>query len=130
MNCKRVQDFLYGCFENSTLLERFLVFIHLIHCNKCSYHEALINRSTTIMRNEFLPPEENNFSEKVISMINIEDLNAVDAQEAPEEGFVNDNANGVTIGGVITAFGTVFIGGHLDEFSKRFDGLVKRLGFR
>ncbi|MDR2802912.1 MAG: peptidoglycan-binding protein [Treponema sp.] len=149
MNCDKVLDILYYS-EHISLLKRVLINFHVWHCAKCAVHQRVLQTAGEQMKEDFFPPargiaeqvmtfihagetfddipehESVSFRAWVVTGIALlvslsSAYLGIDYLTPVNTRAVNFMLSlGITVGGIITAFGAIFIGCHIKELSEWF----------
>jgi hypothetical protein len=143
MNCDKTMEALYEEWGTAPqpFLARLGVYVHLLCCPRCAAEAALLENARSLMRESFpAPPAE--MEERIMRSINVEEQ----AEESPEVAGVSFRSwvvtglivllslsssffwesavplhIGITVGAILTAYGSIFIGSHLKELTARFN---------
>jgi hypothetical protein len=133
-----------------TIPSQLKIWMHFLFCSKCTKELENIRRLEGIMKNDFFPSapdfedsimeclNENNFKEEIITPVCFSfrlsifigffllfslssaffGINFIEI--ANSEGLSFLLPIGLTIGMIVTCYGALFIGSHLEELSSRF----------
>lgn len=147
-NCDSISEFLYADESELGLLERFRLFLHLSACPACAQEKRRLDIARRLMASSFMPVapdicravmarvdnepesefEPERFSLRVWGIVGACVLVPLAIMHFGTDFTGTVKANGlsyilpigITIGGVITAYGAMFIGSHLEELRKKF----------
>lgn len=146
MNCKDVLNVLDD--DEMTLTRRLRVAIHLAFCRSCAAEKRRLNAAYRMMNEDFMPLVSSGFSNAVMRLLGLDE--SLQTQESFSlrgwtavgvfillslassylgvdfRSISESNGSsfvlpvGITVGCVITVYGALFIGSHMEDLREKF----------